>query len=99
MASKARSVGEDNTGALRIGDLDVGDNFVRPSSYINCNRFGDGSCMGIIGINLTRGFLGWPINADLLQGGAVIQRQCEIFLCLFEPGFFQCFQLVFCFSA
>src|SRR5262249_17478011 len=85
VAAEARAVGEDDAGGVGIGDLDVGDDLVRPAADTDRNSLRDGRCPWIIDITRARLLLAWPLHTEELCRRPVIQRQDEILVGLLEP--------------
>ena len=48
--AKARAVGEDDAGGIRIGDYDVGENLIRAIAHADRQAFGNRHCAGVIDV-------------------------------------------------
>jgi len=85
MAAESGTLGENDAGAVRIGDLHVGEDLVRTPSDVDSDAFRDRSGAGIVNVSLAGSFFRRTLKAKDFQGCAIIQRQHEVLLRLLEP--------------
>src|ERR1035441_9439083 len=85
VAAEARTVGKDHAGGVRIGDFDVREDLVRTATHVDGNALRDGSRAGVVNVSLAGRFLGGTSQAENLYSAAVVERQHQVLLRLFEP--------------
>ena len=95
VAAEARTVREDHAGAVGVGDLDVGEDLVRPAAHVdghafrNRGRVRDSRCTAR-GAASSDG----PLDGEDFHCGAIVKRQHQVLLRLLEPGLDQRLQFL-----
>ena len=75
VTTEARSVGENYSRAIGIGDLDIGEDLVRTSAHVDGRTFRNRRGSRIVDVPLARWFFGWSRSAEDCHRIAVVERQ------------------------